>query len=249
MHKKIVIVALVSLLLGIGAYMLFVAQPTKPDATQSGNSLEENTTTTIATSSVEVIKKDPIYTAKINEDKGVFIYSDGAIVGSVSNQVIGIPDASFSSVHQIGKTGDQFFVVIHHTDDLGDFGIVSGKNLSYKPLTKNSGIKNIGSGIIFSPKKKYAAFQYVRDNGECKKDLMLGVVDLISGKLFYPDIQRSYETGTGVWQAEMGGYRFDGDEYLQFVDMPRACNGSGDYDAQIYYSWKIETGEVMPMSF
>ena len=47
----------------------------------------------------------------------------------------------------------------------------------------------------------------------------------------------------------MGGFRFDGDTKLQFVDMPRACDGIGNYDAQKYYSWNIETGELGTLSF
>lgn len=248
MEKKILITAIVAFILGFGIYALFVSH--KAIRIEDNYSETITTSTTeVSTSSEDVPIKPSIYTAKINTTQGVSIFLNDKEIGVVSNAVLKSPGSVFVSVHKIGKTGDQFFVVIRHSDELGDFGIISGKSLSYSPLTKNSGIKNVGSGIIFSPEKKYAAFQYVRDNGECKKDLMLGVVDLQSGKLSYPDVKRSYEIGTGVWQAEMGGYRFDGDEYLQFVDMPRACNGAGNYDAQIYYSWKIATGEIMPMSF
>jgi len=248
MEKKIIFIAIVAFVLGIGAYLLFA--PRAVVQTEKKDSVSQDTTATTTASSTEpIVKKASVYSAVVSDTKGVVISVDGSVVGAVGNEKIGVSGASFVSVHKIEKTGDQFFVVVHHSDNSADFGIVSGKNISYNPLTKNSGIKNVGSGIVFSSQKKYAAFQYVRDGGECKKDLMLGVVNLESGKISYPDVRRSYEVGTGKWQIEMGGFRFDGDTKLQFVDMPRACDGIGNYDAQKYYSWNIETGELGTLSF
>ena len=248
MQKKIIFIAIGSLILGILAYFSFVPNIEKQDAGQESGATTTITTTTATTTTGKDVDKTAAYTAKINKGE-ITIYLGGLPIGSVSSAVIGIPDASFASVHKIGKTGDQFLAIVHYSDNSADFGVISGKKLLYNSLTKNSGVKNVGVGIAFSPAKNYAAFQYVRDGGECKKDLMLGIIDLQTGKFSYPDVSRSYEADTGIWQIEMGGFRFDGETILQFVDMPRACNGAGDYDAQKYYSWNIKTGELEILSF
>lgn len=255
MQKKTIILAVASFAIGALLYWAFSFLSVSHNDIDGDNSNATTTAptstiaTTTASSSAQNEAKTASYSAAINAKRGVIIYLGGLAIGSVSHSVIGIPGASFVVVQKIEKTGNRFFAVVQYSDGSVDFGIISGKKLSYSPLTKNSGVTNVGTGIVFSPEKSYAAFQYARNGGECKKDLMLGVVDLVTGKLSYPDVKRSYEIDTGKWQVEMGGYRFENDSTLLFVDMPRACNGIGNYDAQKYYSWNIKTGELGILSF
>lgn len=242
MEKKIIIISLASFLVGFGAYFLFFSTSVVENKENEFDSI----TIDVATSSdLKVnVESKKIYTVDV---KGVAItvYENGKKVGSVSAN----SQDSFISAFPIEKMGDRFFVVVKNNDSSIDFGILTSENQKFEMLTNESGIRNIVDGIVFSPGKQYAAFQYLRDQGECKKDLMLAVINLSDGKISIPEIKRSYEIGTGKLQAEMGGYRFDGDEMLQFMDMPRACDNAGDYSAQKYYSWNIKTGEAKVMEF
>ncbi|MFA5870765.1 MAG: hypothetical protein WC842_02670 [Candidatus Paceibacterota bacterium] len=244
MEKKIVISAVVSFLLGIGAYFLFVS----PSIVENKEIVSETTSTvdaiTTSTDFTVTFETKKTYTTDVKE-KTITLYENTKKSGVVSANLGDI----FVSAFPIDKLGDRFFVVVKHQNELIDFGILTSATQKFEMLTKESGIKDIVNGVVFSSEKQYAAFQYLRDQGECKKDLMLAVVNLIDGKVSLPEIQRSYEIGTGKLQSEMGGYRFDGDTTLQFMDMPRACDNSGDYAAQKYYSWNIKTGETKLMEF
>lgn len=242
MEKKIIISAVVGFLVGVGAYFLFVSPSTVKNQEVNLDSVVVDTATSSDLKVTAESKK--IYKADV-KGSAITIYENGKKKGSISAK----SQDSFVSAFPIEKTGDRFFVVVKHDDSSIDFGIITSETQKFVMLTKESGIKNIVDGAVFSPQKQYAAFQYLRDQGECKKDLMLAVVSLKDGKISVPEIKRSYEIGTGKLQAEMGGYRFDGDEILQFMDMPRACDNAGDYAAQKYYSWNIKTGESKVMEF
>ncbi|TSC52524.1 MAG: hypothetical protein LiPW41_294 [Parcubacteria group bacterium LiPW_41] len=242
MEKKIIISAIVGFLVGVGAYFLFVS----PSTVENGEIDSDSVVVDTATSSdlKVTVESKKFYTADVRSTT-ITLYNGEKKSGVIN---AGSGD-TFVSAFAIEKTGDRFFVVVKHNDSSIDFGILTSENQKFEMLTKESGIKNIVDGVVFSPQKQYAAFQYLRDQGECKKDLMLAVVSLKDGKISVPEIKRSYEIGTGKLQAEMGGYRFDGDEILQFMDMPRACDNAGDYNAQKYYSWNIKTGESKVMEF
>lgn len=242
MEKKIIISAIVGFLVGVGAYFLFVSPSTVENVETDSDSITVDTATS---SDLKVtVESKKFYVADVTSAT-ITLYN-----GEKKNGVIRANSGdSFVSAFPIEKSGDRFFVVVKHSDSSIDFGILTSETQKFEMLTKESGIKNIVDGAVFSPGKQYAAFQYLRDQGECKKDLMLAVVSLKDGKISIPEIKRSYEIGTGKLQAEMGGYRFDGDETLQFMDMPRACDNAGDYAAQKYYSWNIKTGESKVMEF
>jgi len=246
MQKKLIFSAVIGFLVGVGAYFLFV--PTTPTV-KNDEVAPEATTTTIGVDSTSTdfkitLETKQTFTATV-KSSAITVYENAKKKGVVNAN----GSDSFISAFPIEKAGNRFFVVVKHQDESYDFGILTSATQKFEMLTKESGIKNIGNGVVFSPGKQYAAFQYLRDQGECKKDLMLAVVSLNDGKVLYPDIKRSYEIGTGKLQAEMGAYRFVGDNTLQFMDMPRACDNSGDYAAQKYYSWDIKTGVSEMMTF
>jgi len=244
MEKKIIISAVVGFLVGVGAYFLFMS----PSVVENKENVSETTSTvdviTTSTDFTVTFETKKTYTTVVKETV-ITLYENAKKKGIISANT----QDTFVSAFPIEKLGDRFFVVVKHPDLSIDFGILTSETQKFEMLTKESGIKNIVNGAVFSSGKQYVAFQYLRDQGECKKDLMLAVVNLKDGKISIPEVQRSYEIGTGKFQAEMGGYRFDGDETLQFMDMPRACDNSGDYNAQKYYSWDIKTGETKLMEF
>lgn len=247
MEKKIIIGAVVGFLVGVGVYFLFMSRATS--TFEKKGVLSETTTTTIGVGSTSTDFKITLETKKtfttIVKGSAITLYENTQKKGVINANT----SDSFVSAFPIEKSGDRFLVVVKHQNESFDFGILTSATQKFEMLTKESGIKNIGTGMVFSPGKQYVAFQYLRDQGECKKDLMIAVINLGDGKVLYPDIKRSYEIGTGKFQAEMGAYRFNGDETLQFMDMPRACDNSGDYAAQKYFSWDIKTGESNIMEF